>query len=152
MQVVKAAWLSQVYDHELNVAIGEAFAAKGQLPMEFMAFPPPSWAEGVWTDINRMRTLNTEQSASGREKHVCPLQFDTVERCIRLYSNPGELVFDPFGGLGTVPYCALKLGRRGRAVELNVDYWRDSVRFLSAMEMTVGAPTLFDVIAAEDEA
>ncbi|MBI1405689.1 MAG: DNA methylase N-4 [Caulobacter sp.] len=152
MAVVKAAWLEQVYDHELNVAIGEAFAARGMLPMEFMAFPPPSWAEGVWSDINRMRTLNSAQAAGGREKHVCPLQFDTVERCIRLYSNPGELVFDPFGGLGTVPYCALKLGRRGRAVELNVDYWRDSVRYLSAMELEVGAPTLFDVMTAEEAA
>lgn len=149
MAVVKAAWLEQVYDYELNVSIGEAFAEQGKLPMEFMAFAPPSWADGVWTDINRMRTLNTEMAAQGREKHVCPLQFDTVERCIGLYSNPGELVFDPFGGLGTVPYCALKLGRRGRCVELNTGYWKDSVRVLSGMEMTVGAPTLFDLVDAE---
>lgn len=78
------------------------------------------------------------------------LQFDIVDRLIERYSAPGELVFDPFGGLFTVPYRAMKLGRRGRAVELNPDYFLDGVKYLEAMEREVGMPTLFDLMAVEE--
>ena len=74
----------------------------------------------------------------------CPLQLDIVERLIRRYSNPGELVYDPFGGLMTVPYCAIKMGRRGRGVELNTGYFLDGVKYCRAAEAEVTAPTLFD--------
>lgn len=57
-----------------------------------------------------------------------------------------ELVFDPFGGIGTVPYCAVKLGRRGLSTELNYDYWKDSLTYLREIEMEVEAPTLFDLM------
>ena len=75
--------------------------------------------------------------------HVCPLQFDIVDRLIERYSNPGELVYDPFHGLGTVSYCAMKLGRRGMGVELNADYFRDSQRHLRECEREATQPTLF---------
>ncbi|WP_252234334.1 DNA methyltransferase, partial [Clostridium sp. CMCC3676] len=65
------------------------------------------------------QTLNGEQTKRRLENHICPLQFDIVDRCVRLYSNPGDLVLDPFGGLMTVPVRALKLGRRGYGIELN---------------------------------
>ena len=68
-----------------------------------------------------MRTLNGDQSARNLTQHVCPLQFDIVDRIITRYTNKGELVFDPFGGLMTVPYRALTLGRRGAASELTAD-------------------------------
>jgi hypothetical protein len=67
-----------------------------------------------WTDIVRMLTLNGQQAFRNLEKHVCPLQFDIVDRLIDRYSNPGDIVYDPFGGLMTVPYRAILKGRRGR--------------------------------------
>lgn len=81
--------------------------------------------------------------------HVCPLQFDIVDRCINRYTNKGELVFDPFGGIGTVPLRALKLGRTGLMTELNEGYFRDAVGYLAAEESRIETPTLFDMM--EDE-
>ena len=75
----------------------------------------------------------------------CPLQIDIVERLIERYSNPGELVYDPFGGLMTVPYCAIKKGRRGRGVELNTGYFLDGVKYCRAAESEMTAPSLFDL-------
>ena len=82
--------------------------------------------------------------------HVCPLQLDTVERVINRYSNEGELVFDPFGGIMTVPYMAVKMHRRGYGVELNADYFRDGVGYLKEAEDELDVPTLFDFIGAAD--
>lgn len=75
----------------------------------------------------------------------CPLQFDIVDRLIERYSNKGELVYDPFCGLGTVPYRAIKLGRRGQGSELNSGYFFDSVHYLKAAEAEASMPTLFDM-------
>jgi len=71
------------------------------------ALAPGSHHPDVWHDVNRMRTLNTEQSRRAQTMHVCPLQFDIVDRLITRYSNPTELVYDPFGGLFTTPLRAL---------------------------------------------
>lgn len=136
--------LCQVYDYEAHVRIGEALAIRGALPSSFMALAPGSCRPDVWHDVNRMLTLNGAQASKGRELHVCPLQFDIVDRLITRYSNPGELVYDPFGGLFTVPYRALKLGRRGRAVELHHGYFLDGVKYLQAMERELSMPSLFD--------
>lgn len=136
--------LRQVYDYESHVAIGEQLDARGALPSTFMSLAPGSHDPDVWHDVVRMRTLNGEQSSRNVEKHVCPLQFDIVDRLIDRYSNAGDLVYDPFCGLGTVPYRALLKGRRGRGSELNPAYWRDSVHYLQAAEREVTAPTLFD--------
>jgi DNA modification methylase len=94
-----------------------------------------------------MRTLNTNQSRKRQQLHVCPLQFDTVERCINRYTNEGELVFDPFGGIGTVPLTAIRMGRRGIMTELNPDYYRDAVGYLTAEEDdSMENISLFDLI------
>jgi hypothetical protein len=85
-------------------------------------------------------------TAEGCVVKNCPLQFDIVDRLIARYSNPGELVYDPFGGLFTVPVRALRAGRAGRAVELNPDYFADGVRYLQAEEARVNTPSLFDLI------
>jgi hypothetical protein len=138
--------LEGLYDYEAHVRIGEALEARGALPSTFMALAPGSRHPDVWHDVNRMRTLNGAQSASGREQHVCPLQFDIVDRLIRRYSDEGELVYDPFGGLFTVPYRALHLKRRARAVELSSTYFFDGVKYLQAAERQIGAPSLFDVL------
>lgn len=142
----------QVYDFDEHVAIGEALASKDQLSKRFMMLAPPSAHPDVWTDINRMRTLNGEQARRNVEQHVCPLQFDIVDRLIERFSNPDEEVFDPFGGLSTVAVRALKLGRRGRTVELNPQYWHDAVKYLEAEERRVSMPSLFDLEPPAQEA
>lgn len=140
--------LQQVYDHETHVQIGDALHAKGALPSTFMSLAPGSHDPMVWHDVNRMRTLNGEQSHRNLQLHVCPLQLDIVERLIRRYSNPDDVVYDPFAGLGTVPLTAVRLGRRGRGAELNAGYFLDSVKYLEAEERTQAMPTLFDALDA----
>ena len=135
-----------VYDYTEHVAMAEKLDKDKKLPATFMVVAPGSWTDEVWDDINRMRTMNTLQAQKGKQLHVCPLQFDIVDRLIERYSNAGDLIFDPFGGLMTVPLCALKLGRRGMATELNADYFRDGVGYLKAEEEKQAAPTLFDFL------
>lgn len=135
-----------VYSYEEHVALAKKFDADGHLPATFMVLAPGSWTDEVWDDINRMRTLNTSQALAGRQMHVCPLQLDIVERLINRYSNPGEIVFDPFGGLMTVPYMAVKMGRDGCANELNADYFRDGLGYLREADAERDVPTLFDAV------
>ncbi|MGE4505043.1 MAG: DNA methyltransferase, partial [Desulfovibrionaceae bacterium] len=144
--------LQGVYDYEEHVRIGEALDLRGVLPSSFMSLAPGSHHPDVWHDVARMRTLNGDQARRGLANHVCPLQFDIVDRIIERYSNPGELVFDPFGGLMTVPFRAIRLGRRGRAVELNTSYFMDGVKYLRAAEQDAEAPSLFDFCKAEEVA
>lgn len=140
--------LKRVYDYKTHVRIGEELDGDGHLPATFMALAPASWAPDVWTDVNRMLTLNTAQSQKGRVKHVCPLQFDIVDRLIERYSNPGEIVYDPFGGLMTVPVRAIHAGRKGIGTELNAGYWADGVAYLKAEEQKLSMPSLFDMDGA----
>jgi DNA modification methylase len=132
------------YDHERVVSIAEAMdAALSSRPTSCCC----SLASIIPTsgcDVMRARTLNGAQSAAGREKHLCPLQFDVVDRLISRFSNPGDLVMDPFGGLGTVALQAVKAGRCGLTVELNPQYHDDAVRYLRAHDEKVNTPTLFD--------
>lgn len=138
--------LASVYDHEEHVAIGEALESRRRLPTSFMLLQPASWHEDVWTDIARMRTLNMLQERKGQQQHLCPLQFDIVERLIRLHSMEGETVFDPFMGLATVPYMAVKMGRLGAGVELNAQYFADGVAYVEQLALEASAPTLFDLL------
>ena len=144
--------LSDVYDYENHVTIGETLENAKRLPPGFMLLQPQSWHDDVWTDVTRMRTLNGAQYAKGKEMHLCPLQFDIVDRLIARYTNKNEVVFDPFGGLGTVPYCAIKLGRRGHSIELNAAYFADSVFYQRAAEEDIRVPTLFDLSPEESAA
>ena len=137
-----------VYSYEEHVALAKKLDENGKLPATFMVVAPGSWNQmEVWDDINRMRTLNTTQSRRRAQMHVCPLQLDIVERIINRYSNKGDLVLDPFGGLMTVPMTAVKMGRRGYGIELNPDYFRDGVGYLQDAEEEIAAPTLFDFIS-----
>lgn len=135
-----------VYSYEQHVELAKKLDAEGRLPATFMVVAPGSWTDQVWDDINRMRTLNTSQSQRRKALHVCPLQLDIVDRLIERYSNPGELVLDPFGGLGTVALQAVKDGRRGYTVELNNDYFRDAVGYLKELDETEENFSLFDVV------
>lgn len=137
--------LKGIYDYEEHVTIGERIDAKGSLPCTFMSLAPGSHSEWCWHDVTRMQTLNGAQARRGLQQHVCPLQFDIVDRIINRYSNAGDLVFDPFGGLMTVPYRAVLSGRKGYSCELNAGYWSDGVKYLRGAEQQVDMPSLFDM-------
>lgn len=141
--------LNSIYDFEHHVRIGESLEATGSLPPTFMLLPPHSRDPGVWSDVARMLTLNGQQAAKGKEMHLCPLQFDIVDRVITQMSMEGETVFDPFGGLMTVPYRAIKLKRRAIAVELNPGYFLDGVAHVEAAARDMSMPSLFDYLDAE---
>jgi DNA modification methylase len=102
------------------------------------------WAHGVWLGIRESDTLN---AAEGRdaddERHICALQLGAIERCIRLWSNPGEVVLTPFAGIGSEVYQAVKLGRRGVGVELKPRYFQAAVRNARRAEAAANAPDLF---------
>lgn len=143
----KRRCLAGIYSHEEHVAVAKALEAVGHLPSVFMLFAPISRHQDVWSDISRMVTLNTKQSLEGREKHVCPLQLDIIKRLITRYTNPGEIVFDPFMGIGSTGYQAIKMGRRALGTELCLEYWKDSVGYLEMAEREFDVPTLFDLAA-----
>ena len=145
------------YDYEDHVNLCEMVGSR--LPSKFMLMPTMVAADGdeyVWTDILFMRTLNMQNARRRLAKHVCPFPLDIPRRLVVRYTNPGDLVLDPFNGLGTVPYVALQEGRRALGVELNADYYRISTQYLAELEQTVHAPTLFDmgdlVAGLDDEA
>lgn len=140
---------SNVYSYEEHVKLAEELDKNDKLPATFMVVAPGSWNNlDVWDDINRMRTLNTTQSRRRQQMHVCPLQLDIVERIINRYSNEGDMVLDPFGGLMTVPMTAVKMNRYGYGIELSCDYFRDGVGYLQEAENEIETPTLFDFMEA----
>lgn len=94
-------------------------------------FPVSVWqnyASPVWMDINQSNTLQKESARQYEdEKHICPLQLDVIERCINLWTNPNDIVFTPFMGIGSEIYEALLLGRRGVGIELKTSYYDQAV-------------------------
>jgi hypothetical protein len=151
-KLFKQRSLSDVYDYEAHVKLAETLDDNSRLPVDFMLLPPQSWHPDVWTDITRMRTLNSSQAQKGKQVHLCPLQFDLVDRVIKQMSMPGETVLDPFAGLMTVPYRAVKFGRRGIGIELNTNYFLDGAAYCEAMEQQSSAPSLFDLLECETPA
>jgi len=164
--------LENVYDFEEHVRLGESLETCGQcdhihtaskgscecgckgsgrLPTDFMLLQPQSWSPEVWTDITRMRTLNGAQSAKGKVMHLCPMQFDLCDRAITQYTMPGETVLDPFGGLMSVPYRAIKLRRKGIGIELSPGYFLDGAAYCAAAEQEIAIPTLFDLGDPDEE-
>lgn len=111
------------------------------------------WAHPIWYDIDETKTLNYRQARNNDdERHICPLQLDTIERCVRLWSNPGELVFSPFAGVGSEVYQAVMLGRRGLGIELKPEYFEQAVRNLQEADRNRATMTLFDFAEMEDAA
>ena len=102
-----------VYDYKEHVELANQLDIENRLPATFMVIAPASWSDEVWDDICRMRTLNSTQARRNEQMHVCPLQLDIVERIINRYSNEGDIVLDPFGGLMSVPMTAVKMKRYG---------------------------------------
>jgi DNA modification methylase len=103
------------------------------------------WAQPVWWDIKETNTLNVRVAREeADERHICPLQLDFIERCVRLWSNPGETVLSPFAGIGSEVYVARKLDRYGLGCELKPSYWRTAVDNLTTLETELSHETLFD--------
>ena len=140
--------LHNIYDYEHHVKIGETIDQLGRLPVTFMLLQPPSTIPDVWTDVARMRTLNMLQSQKGKEQHLCPMQFDIADRVIERFTNRGEVVYDPFGGIMSVPYRAILKGRKGVACELSPRYFFDGAHYLQAAEREMSMPDLFSALAA----
>lgn len=96
------------------------------------SFPCNVWqkyASPVWMDINQSDTLQRKSARDDKdEKHICPLQLEVIKRCIELWSNPNDIVLDPFAGIGSTPYVALRMGRRGLGVELKGSYYEQAVK------------------------
>src|SRR5208337_3474174 len=87
------------------------------------------WAESAWMDIRETDTLNTKEGKGENDtKHICPLQLEVIRRLILLYSNPGELVFTPFAGIGSEIYQALLLGRRAYGCEIKYEYFQAAIK------------------------
>ena len=141
-----------VYDFSEHVELAEDLDEEGKLPASFAVVAPGSWNESIWDDINRMYTLNSEQARKELTMHICPLQIDIVDRVIERFSNPGDIVYDPFAGLFTVPNRAVKLGRYGIGHELNHESFKDGVAYLKGIESQINAPTLFDMYDGEEDA
>jgi len=109
-----------------------------------------NWAHGIWTGISETDTLQFyDARSSGDEKHICPLQLGTIERCVKLYSNPGETVLTPFGGIGSEGYIALGLGRKAVCVELKPSYFEVMVQNLREAAMGAATPDLFQMMGVE---
>lgn len=147
---IVAAWKKHnkqsIYDFNEHLALCEEMDTLEKLSSTFMTLPPHSNSEMVWTDVSRMRTLNANQVQKKKEKHICPLQFDIIDRLIERYSMPGEVVCDPFGGIMSVPYRAMKMKRKSIGIELNSEYFADGMYYLNAMDYKMNVPTLFDMV------
>jgi len=105
------------------------------------------WASPVWMNTRQMDVLNARIKGPNDERHLCPMPLDLIERCLTLYSNPGDLVLDPFNGIGSTGYQALNMRRRYLGIELKPEYAAQASKFLAEAEAS--QETLFDAVAAE---
>jgi len=107
------------------------------------------WARPIWTGIKETNTLNARVAKdSDDERHIAPLQLDLIARCVRLWSNEGETVLSPFGGIGSEGFEAVRLGRRFVGCELKASYWRTAVTNLERAEHQLNLPSLLDEVPA----
>jgi len=107
------------------------------------------WARPIWTGIKETNTLNTHVAKdSNDERHICPLQLDLIARCVRLWSNEGETVLSPFGGIGSEGFEAVRLGRKFVGCELKASYWKTAVANLERAEHEASLPSLLDGVPA----
>lgn len=135
-----------IYDFQEHLRVCNDLDAQSRLSKLFMTVPPISSNDLVWTDINRMNTLNANQANRKKEKHICPLQLDIIERLIFRFTNENDIVDDPFGGLFSTAYTCMKKNRRAISAELNPEYYDDGLFYLKAQEYKMSVPTLFDLV------
>ena len=108
----------------------------------------PAWeiTPPVWDDINQSNTLNRMFSDEESEKHIAPLQLDVIERIVNLYSNPNDIVFTPFMGIGSEVYQSVKMGRRAMGIELKDAYFEQAVKNMQSLEQEEAQVSLFDFL------
>ena len=118
---------------------------------EWQDYASPVWDElnsPVWWNIDQSDTLNRMFSDEESERHICPLQLPVIERCIRMYSNPGDVVFTPFMGIGSEVYQAVKMGRKGIGIELKDAYFEQAVKNMEQLDNSKKQISLFDLMDA----
>ena len=130
-----------------------------RIPHTHENFPVDVWqqyASPVWMDIRQSDTLQKKSARTEKdEKHICPLQLEVIQRCIELWTNPGDIVYDPFAGIGSTPYVAVRMGRRGLGCELKQSYYEQAKANLAIaatetkMPPIVGQTHITDFIGEE---
>ena len=120
-------------------------------------FPVDVWqnyASPVWMDIRQSDTLQKKSAREDKdERHICPLQLEVIQRCVELWTNPGDIVLDPFAGIGSVPYVAVTMGRRGIGIELKDSYYKQAKNNLeiavrgNSMDCPVGQMSTEDFLS-----
>ena len=141
-------WLEHMRREGLASGVPDDAALGAILPhVEFDVYEWQKLASPVWMNIQQGKVLSGWRAAKGEadERHVCPLQLDVIENCLRLYSKPGDVVMDPFNGIGSTGYQALKMMRRYIGFELKPEYAKQAGANLAEAERSVG--DLFGVAA-----
>ena len=112
----------------------------------------PAWelTPPVWNDINQSNTLNRMFSDEESEKHIAPLQLDVIERIVNLYSNPNDVVFTPFMGIGSEVYQSVKMGRRAIGIELKDAYFEQAVKNMKSLEDEQAQTSIFDFLQTKE--
>ena len=131
-------WLTEMHRHGLASATpSDDVLAEMLRHVEFDVYEWQRLASPVWMNIQQGNVLN-RMKAAGDERHVCPLQLDVIENCLRLYSKPADVVMDPFNGIGSTGYQAVKMGRRYLGFELKPEYADQAGRNLAEAERICG--------------
>ncbi len=114
------------------------------------------WASPVWFDIRQTNVLNVRAARDASyERHICPLQLDVAERCVKLWTNPGDIVLSPFAGIGSEGYEAIRCGRRFLGIELKPSYFEQAVKnlrhaeYMATAQMGLFAPAEIPAEAAQ---
>ena len=129
-------------------AEGEEISPVTHTPESFPLKQWQEWASPVWMDIDQTNVLNVAVARDDRdEKHLCPLQLDLIERCVKLWSNPGDVVFSPFAGIGSEGVETLKAGRRFVGAELKDAYFDKAIGHLRSAQAVSGQRSLSDLLA-----
>jgi len=130
---------------------GENSAPISHTPEQFSVNVWQQYASPFWMDINQSNTLQRKSARDDKdEKHICPLQLDVIERCINLWTNPGDIVLDPFVGIGSVVYQALYMHRRGVGIELKQSYYEQAAKNCTTADSMSEKNTEYDIVSLSD--
>ena len=131
------------HQNGLEYFVGENEPVNGTLSHERWR----RYASPVWMDINFSNTLNAKAAREAEdERHVCPMALDLIERAIHLWSNPGDVIFDPYSGIGSTGYMAIKTGRKFIGSELKTAYFKQACKNIGQARESHGL--LFDSMEA----
>lgn len=149
------AGISKAYDNESGWITNNEWILWARPVWYAVDFQPGTWKANFTGDtcpdgIRETNVLNVSQAReTNDERHLCPLQLDVIERAIKLWSNPGDVVFSPFAGIGSEGYVAVQFGRKFIGCELKESYWRSAVANLKSVSRQKNQATLFDLDSLE---